>query len=302
MDVRQLRYFLAVVDNDGFGRAANQLLISQPSLSQSIASLERELGVELFHRVGRRATLSAAGEELIGHARVVVRDIESARSAMDAIRGVRSGRVDISSMPSPGIEPLTSMISAFKRQHPEISLSVDGAFSPDDVITAVKTGTAEIGLLGSAHPLHVPGVRSLPLVRQPLVLIVNPHDDTFGPGEAVSRADLAGSRLVVAQRGSLMRTMVDELLATNIGVDIAVEVAHRTSILPLVLSGVGHAVMPSSWTDLAFHSGLRTLRIDPTSVLHVSIISRADHLSAAALAFWTVAQAFADAQHTDPES
>jgi len=289
MDVRQLRYFLAIVDYDGFGRASEQLHISQPSLSQAIASLERELGVDLFHRVGRRAILSAAGEQLVGHARIVVRDIESAQSAMDAVRGVRTGRVDISSMPSAGIEPLTSIIAEFTRRHPEIAITVDGAFSVNDVVAAVRTGTAEIGLLGSATPLRAPGVRSMPLGAQPLVLIVNPADDRFGTREVIERTELAGARLIVSHRGSLMRSLVDEILADGIDIQIAVEVAHRTSILPLVLRGIGHAVMPASWSALAAHSGLRTLRIHPGSALHISVISRADHLSAAASAFLKVA-------------
>ena len=103
MDVRQLTYFLAVVDHGGFTRAAEQLLIAQPSLSQTIKGLERELGVPLFHRIGRRVVLSEAGEELVGPARVVVRDLEAARSAVDDLRGVRSGRLDVVAMPSPGV-------------------------------------------------------------------------------------------------------------------------------------------------------------------------------------------------------
>ena len=70
MDTRKLKYFLAVVDHDGFNRAAEHLLIAQPSLSQTIASLEKELGVPLFHRIGRRAVLSEAGKELVGPARL----------------------------------------------------------------------------------------------------------------------------------------------------------------------------------------------------------------------------------------
>ena len=118
MDTRKLKYFLAVVDHDGFNRAAEHLLIAQPSLSQTIAALEKDLGVPLFHRIGRRAVLSEAGKELVGPARLVMRDLDAAQSAVKALRGVRSGRLDIITMPSPGIEPLTSMIAGFTRAHP----------------------------------------------------------------------------------------------------------------------------------------------------------------------------------------
>ena len=78
---------------------------------------------------------------------------------------------------------------------------------------------------------------------------------------AGQREDLGGHRIIASQRGSLMRWLVDDALAHGVKVEIVVEVAHRTSILPLVLAGVGHAVMPSSWAPTAHRAGLRTLHI-----------------------------------------
>jgi len=290
VDTRKLKYFLAVVDHDGFNRAAEHLLIAQPSLSQTIAGLERDLGVPLFHRIGRRAVLSEAGQALVGPARLVMRDLDAAQSVVGALRGVRTGRLDIITMPSPGIEPLSSMIAGFTRLHPSVRLNVSAAFTPEEVIESVRSGSTEIGLAGSHNPIRVPGVRVLELERQPLILIVNPHTDTFRPGDAIQRQDLAGHRLIASQRGSLMRWLVDDALAQGVDIEIVVEVAHRTSILPLVLAGVGHAVMPSSWAPLAHISGLRTLLIEPVSDLDVAILSRKYDLTPAAEAFLEVAE------------
>ncbi|WP_285318776.1 LysR family transcriptional regulator [Pseudarthrobacter sp. lyk4-40-TYG-27] len=290
MDTRKLKYFLAVVDHGGFNRAAEHLLIAQPSLSQTIAGLERELGVPLFHRIGRRAVLSDAGRELVGPARLVMRDLDAAQSAVQALRGVRSGQLDIVTMPSPGIEPLTSMIAAFTRSYPSVRLNVEAAFTPEEVIESVRNGSTEIGLAGSATAIRVPGVEVLGLERQPLILIVNPQADTFGPGKAIAREDLNGHRLIASQRGSLMRWLVDDALARGVNAEIVVEVAHRTSVLPLVLAGVGHAVMPSSWAPTAGKAGLRTLLIEPVSHLEVAILSRKDDLTPAARAFLQVAK------------
>jgi DNA-binding transcriptional LysR family regulator len=289
MDVRQLTYFLAVVDHGGFTRAAEQLTIAQPSLSQTIKGLERDLGVPLFHRIGRRVVLSEAGRELVGPARVVVRDLEAARAAVDDVRGVRSGRLDVVAMPSPGIEPLTSMIAAYTRAHPAVTVSVDAAFAPEEVAEAVRTGSAEIGILGSERPFRSAEVEVRHLQQQPLVLVVSPQADTFGDGAAVGREDLAGHRVVVSQQGSLMRRLVDDAVAGGVPVEIAAEVAHRTSVLPLVLAGVGHAVLPSSWTPVARQMGLRVVRIEPVTVLHVAVLSRPAHLTPAARAFLAVA-------------
>lgn len=162
MDARQLRYFLAVVDHGGFHRAAAHLIIAQPSLSQTIATLECELGVPLFHRVGRKVVVSEVGRELIGPARLVLRDLELARSSVDAVRGVRSGRLDLTSMPSPGIEPLTTLIQRFTSLHPLVTLNVEGTFTPEEVIDAVKSGGCEIGLAGAREPMRVAGSTSWP--------------------------------------------------------------------------------------------------------------------------------------------
>lgn len=86
-----------------------------------------------------------------------------------------------------------------------------------------------------------------------------------------------------------MRWLVDDALAHGVDTEIIVEAAHRTSILPLVLAGVGHAVMPSSWARLAHKSGLRTLLIEPVSHLNVAILSRKEDLTPAARAFLKVA-------------
>src|SRR3954453_17496661 len=118
MDARQLEYFLAIVDHDGFGRAAQQLHIAQPSLSQAIANLERELGVQLFHRIGRGVVLSAAGSELIAPARQVLRDLPTARATMDWAKGVRGGTVELVTLPSPGMEPLSALARQFSRRFP----------------------------------------------------------------------------------------------------------------------------------------------------------------------------------------
>ena len=178
--------------------------------------LEKELGVPLFHRIGRRAVLSEAGKELVGPARLVMRDLDAAQSAVQALRGVRSGRLDIITMPSPGIEPLTSMIAGFTRLHPSVRLNVSAAFTPEEVIESVRSGSTEIGLAGSPTPIRVPGVEVLELERQPLILIVNPQADTFSPGTAIQREDLGGHRLIASQRGSLMRWLVDDALAHGV--------------------------------------------------------------------------------------
>jgi DNA-binding transcriptional LysR family regulator len=283
MDVRQLKFFLAVVDFGGFSKAAEQLLVAQPSLSQAIAGFERELGMPLFHRVGRGVVLSEAGEALVGPARVVLRDVNEAAAAMRALKGLRGGRLDLIAMPSPGMEPLTTILTAFVNRHPDVMANVEAGFTPEEVLHSVRSGSCEIGILGSPAPIRAPDLDVVALEAQALVLISGP-DESDLDGPTVSRDDLKGCRLIVSQRGSLMRALVDDVLAEGIDVTIVAEIAHRTSILPMVLNGLGRAVMPSSWTQSAERAGAKVQRIVPESYLQVAAVSRRSHLTAPAKA------------------
>lgn len=99
MDIRQLEFFLAIVDHGGFNRAAAAPYVSQPALSQTVRSLERDLGTDLFHRLGKRTVLTEAGTALIEPARAAVRSMETARAGVDAVHELRTGRLDIAAMP-----------------------------------------------------------------------------------------------------------------------------------------------------------------------------------------------------------
>lgn len=296
MDARQLEYFLAIVDHDGFGRAAQHLHIAQPSLSQAIAGLERELGVPLFHRIGRGVVLSPAGSELIGPARQVLRDLRTARATMDSVKGIRRGRVELVTMPSPGIEPLATLTRRFTRRHPGITVAAEAAFTPDDVVTQVRQGACELGLVGSPGSISAPGVDVLVLEEQPFVL-VGPPDGEFPTADPVSPAALAGARVIASPQGSLMRRIVDDLLSRGGELHIAAEVAHRTSILPLVLQGVGLTVLPSAWAPLARRAGARVARLDIPDRLTVALLSRAAPMTPAARGFLAAAHAYRPVDH-----
>lgn len=284
MDVRQLEYFLAVVDHGGVNRAASALYLSQPSLSQAVRALERDLGSDLFHRIGRRVVLTEAGRALIEPAREAVRALDLARSAVDSVRELRGGRVDVAVLPTQAIEPLTGLVAGFTRRHPEVSVSVRSALTTRDAVEMVRTGACELGVVATSGPFTGTGVRAHPLVCQSFVLLA-PPDGPFVAGESVRAERLEGQRLIVGQHGSGMRRFVDELVADGLDARVAVESEHRVSLLPLVLGGAGIAVVTDAWRDLAERAGALVLDLEPTGRLHVSLVSRRGPLTAAAEAF-----------------
>jgi DNA-binding transcriptional LysR family regulator len=288
MDARQLEYFLAVVDNGSFNRAATALHLAQPSLSQAIRTLERDLGSLLFHRIGRRVVLTEAGTALIEPARQVLHGLELARASVDCVQGVRTGSVGIAAMPSPAVEPLSSMIHRFRERHPGVEVTIRAAATARAVLERVRTGVTELGLLSARTLPAASEVALLPVERQKFVLVTAP-DGPFEPGLPVPRERLAGQRLIVGERGTGIRELVEDVRAAGVELTIAVESEHREPILPLVLKGVGIAILAESWTRPARRAGALVLDLDPPAQLHVALATRKSDLTPTARAFLATA-------------
>lgn len=289
MDTRQLSYFLGVVTHGGFGRAATHLHVSQPALSQSVAALERDLGVPLFHRVPSGVQLTDAGRVLVPHARQVLRDLEVARSATQSVGADLTGQIDLALMPSQGVEPFTTLMSRLTERHPALSVNAHAAFVRDDAIALVRSGTCELGLVGALAAPYPSGLKVHTLGHQQMVLIV-PPDSSLPHHRPLMAGDLDGQRVVVAPPGSVMRQMADRLMSEST-MGVVVEAAHRSAILPLVLAGVGVAVLSSAWGPLARLSGARVCRLADTMELQVDLIHRPARLTPATKAFLDTALA-----------
>lgn len=285
MDVRQLQYFLAIVDHGSVHRAAQELFVAQPSVSQALRALERDLGTDLFHRTGRRLVLTPAGEQLIDPAREVLRGVELARATVEAVHGLRSGRLVISSMPSQAVSPLAPMIAGYRVEYPLVEVAVRAAGTPPEVVAAVRAGTAELGMLGTPHVgPELAGLVVHPIETQAFVLVAATEAD-LPAGDPVPPAALVDRELIVGQPGTGMRRVADDILRSAPGSRIAVEIEHREAVLPLVLARVGIAVLSESWRDLARSAGAVVRDLASDEVLQVCLVHRDGRLSPAAQAF-----------------
>ena len=289
MDVRQLRHFLAVVDHGSVHRAAECLFVAQPSVTQTIRRLEAELGTELFLRRGRGLVLSSSGTALVGPAREVLRSLDVARETVVAVDGLRGGRLSIASMPSQVVSPLTGLLAAFVDRYPGVQVGVRAAARPDDVREALRRGDAEIGVVatgGTAEALA--DLDRLPLEIQSFVLVA--RDDALLPSgfDDLRMSDLRGLPLIAGQPGTGMRRVADAIVAAT-DCRIAVEIEHREGLLPLVLSGVGVAVVADSWRPLADAVGLQVRRLAVEDRLDVALVWQRHRLGPAPAAFVAVA-------------
>jgi DNA-binding transcriptional LysR family regulator len=283
MDERRLRYFLAVVDEGGVTRAADRLHVAQPSLSQTLRAFESELGVQLFHRVGRGLRLSAAGEALLGPARQIVRSIDQARTVIDGVREVEAGTIDIAALGTLAVDPMAALIGSFRERHPRIQVRVIEPESADGVRALVSDGSCELGaahlpLTGDQLTAHTLGVQEL--------LFVLPPDASAGAEPPLGARDLAQTPLVVSPPGTSTRMLLEQALAA-VGVtpQIAVQTAAREAIVPLVLAGAGAALLPTTQACEAQRRGAIVRRARPPITRTVGLVHRRAPLSPAARAF-----------------
>lgn len=288
MDLRQLEYVIGVIDHGGFGRAATALHVTQPALSQGIRTLEAELGIDLFHRVGRGVVVSAAGETFSVHARAALRDATSAWEAVAAVRGLAAGRLDLVALPTLIAEPVARWVGELRRRHPGVGVRIAEPEGADEVAELVRSGSCDVGLAD----LRVPGddLIAEPLLEQE-VLAVCPPATPIGSRGVISVAQLARLPLVMAPPGTSMRRLLTDALA-GVGVEptIAVETRQREAIIPLVLAGAGVSLLPEALAADARTRGAVVARVRPRLRRTVGLVRRPAALSPAAAAFIEVAR------------
>jgi LysR family transcriptional regulator, carnitine catabolism transcriptional activator len=274
--------FLAVVDEGTFTKAAATVYVSQSALSQAIQELERDVGVALFHRVGRRVVLTAAGAALVEPARQALRDLANARAAVAAVSGLEAGRLDLVALPTLAVTPVAPLIGAFRRAHPAVSVQLRDPDDPDDLVRAIRSGTAEVGV--TDEPTAPTGLVEHRLASQRLVAVFPPG--TAPPAAPVALRDLRDYPMIATPPGTSSRRILDEAFRrVRHTPDIAVETEQREAILPLVLEGAGVALLPAAIAETATARGVHVVDCRPELVRRIVLVHRDAALSPAAAQF-----------------
>jgi LysR family carnitine catabolism transcriptional activator len=280
MDRRHLEYFVAVAERGAFTGAAQALHVSQPSLSQAIKALELELGTALFWRTARGVRLTAAGEALMDPARRALREFILAAVAVANVRNVRSGRLDLVTLPSLAADPLADLVADFHAAHPDVVVRIARSADTVGIEGLVRSGVYEVAL--SAGPCSGAGLEKRQLMSEPLYL-VTPAVAGREPGSVVRIEDLADIGLVVH---SASRPSIDELLLERgLTPRVVAETDHYDVVTRLVLRGVGAAILPASAARVASRHGAIVCRLDPAMHRQVVVLWRSGAIAPAAQAF-----------------
>jgi DNA-binding transcriptional LysR family regulator len=145
LDVRRLRVLKEVAAKGSFSAAAEALAYTQSAVSQQIAALEREAGLQLVERSARGVNLTDAGRVLVGHADVILRRLSDAEAELEALAGLRGGRLRLVAFPSAGASIMPEAVAAFRDRHPAVEITLAPA-EPDEAAEALRSGEADIGL------------------------------------------------------------------------------------------------------------------------------------------------------------
>src|SRR5579875_3803283 len=236
MQLHQLRYVVSVADERSFTKAAAGLLVAQPSVSAAVRALERELGVELFHRSGGHVTLSPAGEAFLPWARQVLADCDAGVAAVGDLLGLQRGRLSLGATPSITTDLLPPVLADFHRRYPKVDVSLREGGSRR-LVDSLERGDIELAVV--ILPVEKAWVRAEPLVNEQLVRALPTGHPLTGRDRA-SVHDLAELPLVMFRDGyDLRETTLAMCRRAGFQPPFAVEGLEMDGVLACCAAGVG---------------------------------------------------------------
>ncbi|WP_433633681.1 transcriptional regulator CynR [Nocardia sp. CA-120079] len=250
MELRHIRYLLAVADHGNFTRAAESLHISQPTLSQQIKQLEHALGVVLLDRSGRTVRLTDVGEAYAHHARLALRDLGAAERAVHDVQDLTRGQLRVAITPTFTAYLIGPLVHRFRSAHPGITITVQETtqdlMEADLVADRLDLG---IGFIGA----HAAGIDATALFTETLVLVVGPGHPLAATGPLPAR-QLAREPLGLLSVNFATRLHIDAYFAEcEIVPHIAVEANSISALLEFVRRGSVATVLPDAITRMHAH-------------------------------------------------
>lgn len=272
MELRHLRYFVAVAEELHFGRAAQRLLIAQQPLSRQIRDLETELQVQLFHRTKRTVRLTEVGRVFLAEARKTLQQAEQAILAAQ-----RAGRGEIGQFAvgftGPALNSvLPRIVRLFKKRYPQVKLALERLQTPEQV-QALMSGQIQLGLL---HPPIEDKTLILETIHREGLVAVLPDihplaQDTFHP---ISISELADELFILYPRhiGPILYDRIINLCQqAGFSPKVVQEVAPQQTILGLVSAAVGISLLHASAQEVAPAGVAIRALLEPTPVLELAV-------------------------------
>jgi len=245
MDLRQLRYLVALAEELNFTRAAANEHIAQPALSQQIRRLEDELGLALVERTTRHVSLTEAGQLLVVRARRILAELDAAGAELSAVRGVDIGHVTIGAMHTMGPVDLSLVLATFHDLHPHVGLTVREA-SSEEMAEMLRIDELDLAFLSVTERVESHGLGLHQLVSEELVALLAPDHPLAGRRQ-VRMAELADEPFISFRAGARLRELLFAA-GRDAGFEprVALETNESQRVRRLVSHGLGVAILPRS--------------------------------------------------------
>ena len=286
MELRQLRYLVALAEELHFTRAAAREHVAQPALSQQIRRLEAEVGLSLVNRTSRRVSLTPAGVLLVARARRALAELEAAQAELESLAGVHSGHLRIGALHTMLPVDLSLLLARFHERHPAVELTVREQ-SSEELAEMLRVDEIDVAFLSVTERIESHNLGLLPLVDEELVVVMPPAH-RFARRRLVHLKELADEAFVSFREGARLR----ELLVTaardaGFEAQIALESNESRRIRSLVSRGLGVAILPRSDAEEAAGAPVAVAAlVEPALTRDVTLAWRAERtLSPAAAAF-----------------
>jgi DNA-binding transcriptional LysR family regulator len=241
MDLHQLRVFRAAAMNRGFTRAAEDLHLSQSTVSQHIKQLEEELGSQLFLRVGKRVFLTPSGQTLLEYAERILRELKNAQTAVSELGSIQRGTVRLGTGASTLIHRLPGVIAAHRKRFPDIELIVVTG-TTESLLAEMRAQRLDLSIV--TLPVSFTDLRVTPLGSEELV-VVAPRDHPLGRTGRVRPAELETVPFILYEKQTAMQILVDAYFS-RLGITprITMEMENTEAIKSLIRSGLGFSILP----------------------------------------------------------
>ncbi len=256
MTIRQLRYFLRIVELRSFSKAAAYLHVAQPALGLQIRKLEEELGVKLLDRHSRGVIPTEAGLLLREHAQIILRQLERARLSVADLAGPPRGKIAVGLTPTLNLILATQLVERCRREYPSVALAIVDAMS-EDLMEWVENDRLDLAF--SYNPSAVQGLVCEPLLIEDLCLI-GPGKDADKP-ETAALDDIGALPMILPSASSGLRSLVEAAAgARGIDLDVVLEIDSVTAMKEMVIKGVGYAILPFGSVKREVEEGRLTAR------------------------------------------
>lgn len=246
MELRQIKYFVAVAEELHFGRAAERCHIAQPPLSQQIKKLEEELGVRLLERTSRKVSLTPEGKEFLRRCKDIQDRLEEAVNCVQDMAEGLEGQLRVGFIGPASLSKLPQTIRAFREKNPNIRLDFSAKSTTEQLpmLRGDRLDIAFVRLFGH----DITGLDSMIFLREPYVLAI-PEGHPFTERDRLDITDLEGEPLIFNQRiaqPALYRSLMGSFHKAGFMPNIVQEVNTEQSTVALVATGLGMALVPAS--------------------------------------------------------